>query len=146
MAKYRVLQGKTSEGRDAYGKPLVYLKGTVFESDKDMLVHNAPGHKPKFERVDDGTPVDEPVVLTGGKSPAAPAQPNPPKPTPASPSTPPKPAPSTPTPPKNTVDHGATLESMDVRELKAFAEAEEIDLKGASTKADMLRVLKAAVK
>ena len=49
------------------------------------------------------------------------------------------------TPPNDDSDNGYELAKMTVKELRAFALAEEIDLDGANTKAEIISTLEAAI-
>jgi len=123
------IQGDLSVQPDARGAypERVYRAGEVFESDVDLRTLNGNGMSPKFERVDMGGP---PVSSISPPKPPAPA-----------------PAEATKTPEvpagKRDLDRDyGSLDKMSVTELREVAESEEIDLKGASKKEDIVKILR----
>lgn len=128
MPKFRVLAGKHCEGKTPEGKPKVYVKGDVVDSKSDLSRLNPPGFPPKFERVeDDGRP---------SPAPAVPVQTLSPTPTPVHATSPLPAAPKT-------VPDG--LDKLSLKELQDLAASEEIDLKGAKTRDEVLRAVRAAI-
>ena len=133
MAKFRVLVGKHNEGGhvDEKGnriKGRTYRVGEVIDTADDLSRLNASGAI-KFERVEEERGASRPAPTT----PTTPKSPTPPTPAPVNPTTPT--TPTAPVTPKN-------LEAMDIKALQALAEEEEIDLKGAKTKEEIIKVLR----
>ncbi len=124
VRRYRVLAGKHVEGKtvdqDGNKAQIVYRRGEIVETHKDLLRLNHP-NAPKFELVeDDGRPQRDPVAqaitpLTSQPQATTPTQPA---------------APATPAPTAATRRGTETLDGMNVKELRQFAESEEISLKG----------------
>lgn len=173
--KFRLLSGKHTDREgppDHRGIPQlrVFRKGQVIETNKDLdAMFNHPTiDRKKFERVDDttkpsvpeyrislSTATTEPAYAAQvqaaaqhapGKGPVSPAtvvpaQPAPQAATQPQPQQQAKPAQPAPQPAKAP----DTLDSMTEKELEALAASEEIDLKGAKTRADKLRVIRSAV-
>lgn len=130
--RFRLLAGRHSakvEKKDADGKVVKdeagnpvkelvrYDQGAVIETDKDLAA--IFGDK-KFERLPDGGRGPRPTAPIA----AAPAAPNPPLPPPL------KPLPN--------------LETMSEADLRRLADEEEIDVKSAKTKADLIKAVRAS--
>ncbi len=139
MPRFTVLD---SAHVDDKGK--TYRRGETLESPHDLdRMFNKPGYPPKFQRDHEHEKVEAsmPAAGTFVFNPSAESfeqfqervkaaqKPN------TSPSAPTSPPP--PQPPRN-------LEAMSEQDLRKLAEAEEIDLKGAKGKQEMIKVLKAA--
>lgn len=101
---------------DAVGKERVYKPGDVVESSSDL----SQRWPEKFERVFDDVPVSK-----GENSPGA-GESNT----------------SAPITPNNSVD---TFDAMTLDELRKFAAEEEIDIRSAKTKAEAIKLIKAAI-
>lgn len=135
------IQGDLSVRPDARGAypERVYRAGEVFESDVDLRALNGNGMSPKFERVDmEGPPV-------GSVSPPKPPAPAPAEPTKAPEATKAFEATKAPEAPagKRDLDRDyGSLDKMSLNELREVAESEEIDLKGASKKEDIVKILR----
>lgn len=112
--KFRILRGKHNQGeRHPDGRPVIYARNDVVESETDLCKLNAGMATKKFERVDDSTPLTNPDAA--GKS----------------------------VPSPETVDPNEdTFNEMTVAELRQFAEQEEIDLGKARTKDEIIAVLR----
>ncbi len=127
MARYRVRSGHV--GFDLEGKSRTWGPGDIVETNQDLGRHNTPGMTPKFELLED-------KPQAGLKE--LPHQP------------PPAPAPTQHTTPQanpNTAKVAFSpasdkLDSLGVKELQALAAEEEIDLKGATKKEDIVRILR----
>lgn len=167
MARYKLLVGKHVQDAPSGEGSATYSPGDVFDNDKtELLTLNAPGMSPKFEKVSDSTALrprvapklnslpakgKESTTTVDPKRPTAPAQVIPPE------------AEGDPSSVDRTRVPGGTLEgpdetdgedsedggedtydSMTVAELRAHAAEEGIGLHGATTKADILKVLKKA--
>ena len=55
MAKFKLLCGLHSEGKNEDGSPKIYRKGDIVDSASNLLKCNSPGSI-KFEQVSDDTP------------------------------------------------------------------------------------------
>ncbi len=150
MPKFRVLAGKHIEGKTPDGRQRVYKTGDVVDSKTDLNKLNSPGAV-KFEKVDESTPAT-PYVGPGGEvvksrkqlEAEAVQQPQQAQAKTAGPTT----AAKTPEhlEPLQTTSTTTLqpLDLMSVKDLVALAQAEEIDLKGATKKDDIVKTLKAA--
>lgn len=139
--KFKVLRGRHTE-KDKFGISRTYgvggKDGDIVDSKSDLSKHNGlPPHTPKFEKVDEGTPiaphllVDPSQPVAGGVPPVT------------SPSAPPKPVAQTPmNPPKDLAEYHQQLDKMNVKQLQDHAADEEIDVKGAKTREELLKILK----
>ena len=148
MPWFKLLAGKHTEGKDERGTSIVYKKGDVFESKHDLAkMLNREGAM-KFELVD--APRRAQTAASGDMPANAQAQrqtegqqgtqPNQP-PT----GQPPANAAQAQTAPKtNLAEYQAQLERMNIKELQEHAREEEVDLKGATKKEDMIRILRGA--
>lgn len=113
-----------------------YERGDIIESPTDLTFMNVPGYKPKFEKVIDenspalpsGAAIFDPAKETiqqfaermGGGSFTA----------------------GVPTQPSSSSPTTVELDGMNADQLRKYAEAEEIDIKGAKTKEQLLAVVK----
>lgn len=131
MAKYRLLAGKHSqkeENPETKQKEVkIYKRGDVFESKHDLLKFNAGPGAMKFEKV------EEPPPRAASRAAAPPPEPPPPPE-----------AKTIQPPPRNQQEYHAALDKMTEKDLRALAAEEEIDLKGAKTKEDIVKAIKAA--
>lgn len=118
MARFKLMVGKHVE------KGKVYRKGDIITTDDDLTRLNGGPGAMKFERL---SAVEDPGSLLprsvegADRSHAIPA--------PAR---------------DNPVNKGANLDKMSLTDLQAYADEEEIDLKGAKTRDDVLKQIKAA--
>lgn len=119
--KFRVLAGKHAE-KDKEGTLRVYSRGEVVDSKSDLSKLNSRGAE-KFEKI------DEPSVKANPGTPAAQLHGRPP-------------VADVPRDELTKRLH-ADLDKMSNDQLKKYAETEEVDLKGAKTREEMLKVLKA---
>src|SRR4051812_46875551 len=128
MARYRTRSGHA--GLDLDGNKRVWGPGEIVETNQDLTRHNQSGMTPKFElleerpqaglkelppQVRDSSGGKDSTVMTASPSQQATAKPK--------------------------VDN---LDLLSVVELKKLADEEEIDLKGASKKEDMVRIIRQA--
>ena len=172
VLRFRLLSGKhiqahpTKITKTAYGEVAsdqYFSPGDVFETDQPLdKMFNGVGCPPKFERIHDGqqtidqanTPITVEEAARRGFSTAFTDHP-----TPTLSSTDVKPtvtasAPQAPNAAKGSTVPAAhqaptgtgTLDTMSIKELQAFAAEEEIDLRTAKTRDDMLRVIRNATK
>ncbi len=122
MARYRTRSGHV--GLDLNDKPRTWGPGEVIETNQDLSRHNAPGMTPKFELLE-----DRPQAPQAGLK-EMPAQPTAPQ--------------FNPNPGKAPVSTSRSdnLDNLGVKELQALAAEEEIDLKGATKKEDIVKILR----
>jgi len=128
--KFRLLAGCHSEGTDQDGKPITFRKGDVFESDYNLdKMFNSVGAI-KFEALDgvqfksaleDMSDEELAAEVVRRQEAKAGNQPT-----------------------STEYQEEDSLDSMTVRELKNFAEQEEIDLGNASTKENIIRVIRSS--
>lgn len=117
--RYRLLSGGHIEN-DMTGKERRYSQGEVFESnDKNLLRFNAPGMAPKFEQVNKQTPIGRPNQGDSIPAPTAIVTTN-----------------------AISIKDLDTLQSMNVKELTAWAAEEEINLGAAKSKDEILKAIK----
>lgn len=157
MQKYQVLTGMhIGVGPD--GREKTYRQGDIVETNLDLLKLNGDGMTPKFARVDGGTDVpsqsgpitveeaarrgfDPGVSNTGKTSPPLPTSTThmvpPQTQTPLSPRKPNASA------PRNEAEYVDLLNSMSIKELQAHAAEEEIDVRGATKKEELIKIIKA---
>lgn len=135
MNRFRLNTGKHQQKEDKTGKSRLYRQGEIIETEADLSKLNTGGGTPKFERLEDRSErrrYEEPTPAT--------TTPTVVPPSPAS-------SPSLPqgTPSKATQSEAGYTESelagMTVNELKELAAEDEIDVKGAQTKAELIKVL-----
>lgn len=133
--RFKLLAGKHA-AKDEEGLQKIYKKGDVIETDSDLSkLNSGPGYM-KFERLyEEGESEDEGTV----KSVATPTKPQvqmavADQPTVVKTT---QPTVKTPTGP-------VKLESMTVEDLRSLAADEEVDLKNAKTKDEILRALRSA--
>lgn len=129
--KFRLLVGKHSQKED--GVLVTYKPNDVFECTTDLVERfNTPSSR-KFEYVEDDPRTSPGRVayphLEKEKGPERAERP--------------APAPSAPVAPKAPPFGGKNLDAMSPEQLKALAAEEEIDLRGATKKEDMLKILRA---
>jgi hypothetical protein len=132
MARYRLLAGKHAQKEEnpetKHKEVKIYKRGDVFESKHDLLKFNAGPGAMKFEKVEESEN----------------------QPRRARTESPPPPPPHTvvETPagkaPRNQQEFVAALEKMNEKDLRALAAEEEIDLKGAKTKDDIVKAIRSA--
>lgn len=127
MSYYRLIRGKHHEGgqklKDGTEVPLVtYNAGDIIESDRPLTELNGDRVEAmKFELVtEEGQPV------RAGKKTKRRSK-------------------STPTQTVDEVALGDSLGEMSIKQLRAFAEEEEIDLEGVSKKEDIINTIRQAV-
>lgn len=123
--KYRVCAGRHIDDGD-----IMYDTGDVVESAHNLLHFNAPGMTPKFEAVSQDTPVTHKGNMwnPAAASPVFGSDLQPP---------------AVITDPLTGVQRG-TLDHMTLKELQAYAAEEEIDLRGATKKEDVLKIIHTA--
>lgn len=115
--RYRLLAGQHIQ-TDTDGKERKHVQGEVFESEQDLLHHNAMGMRPKFEQVDRLTPIGFAQAPQQSSSVAT----------------------------ANLTDKEFdTLKVMSVDELKKWSKEEEINLGTAKTKEEILKTIKEQV-
>lgn len=128
MPKFQVLAGKHIDGKGADGRARVYNAGEVVESRANLLRFNRPGSI-KFQRVDDGATIASPAGSPGEIWDRA----------------------------HESLDQfikrmqakdqasikPINLDTLSFKDLQALAAEEEIDLKGAKTREEALRFIKA---
>lgn len=140
--KYKLTKGKHTDRQGPYG-PLdlngnprrtlrTFKAGDVFESNTNLAEVFNTSNSVKFEPLEDNHPVPKANLLPNDTPQTKPS---------AAPALSPAPAPTP--PPAAEVDD--TLDTMTVAELKKFAAEEDIDLAGATTKADILATIRASV-
>lgn len=121
--KFRVLAGKHAE-KDKDGVSRVYVRGDIVDSKSDLTKLNAGPGAQKF------APVEEPSAKAAAGTPVAQLHAK---------------VAAPPAPPADELQKKlhADLDKMTVEQLKAYAAEEEIDLKGAATKDQLLKIIKA---
>lgn len=134
MARYRLLAGKHAqkeENPETKQKEVkIYKRGDVFESKHDLLKFNAGPGAMKFEKVDDQE--NQPRRARTESASQTQQQHHTSVETPAG------------KPPRNQQEFVTALEKMNEKDLRSLAAEEEIDLKGAKTKDDIVKAIKVA--
>ncbi len=131
MARYRLLAGKHAQKEEnpqtGQKENKIYKRGDVFESKHDLLKFNAGPGAMKFEKVEDTQPAKAAGTTRPPATPSREAVHGTPEP-----------------PPRNMNEFLAALDKMSEKDLRALAAEEEIDLKGAKTKDDILKAIRTA--
>ncbi len=143
--RFKVLAGKHTckehQGvKDGDGRPLktmkVYRAGEVIDTDTDLAAKfNHPPGAVKFERLVEDAPRPQPVHNAPAPSPAHATTPQQPQPAPQQVAQP-QPARAAKGPDK--------YDSMSVKELTDFAAECEVDLRGATRKEEIVKILRAS--
>lgn len=121
--RFRVLRGSLSQKEPGSRVPTIYNRGEVFQTSRNLEIQNIPGAPPRFEQVPITTPLTVKTPGIRGKVSSGESE------LPSSPQSQPS----------------DTLDTMSIEDLRKHAAAEEIDLRGAKTKADIINVIRASL-
>lgn len=138
MPLFKLLAGKHTQ-KESNGISKTYRPGDVIDSKHDLVkLFNSHPTTPKFERVDERTMRGDISSVVQTVTPSHVVQAASPSPAPAAPQSS---AQTAVAPSRQSIDG---LDSMSVKELQLLAQEEEIDLRGASKKEEIIKIIRGA--